>query len=52
MLCCTPSTSLPGRFIVGIGSNGESSYSLGDDDGEDFHQLTSSEYVSRKKNSG
>ena len=38
--------NLSGRFIVGIGSNGESSYSLGDDDGEDFHQLTVSEMPS------
>lgn len=38
--------NLSGRFIVGIGSNGESSYSLGDDDGEDFHQLTVNEMPS------
>ena len=35
--------NLSGRFIVGIGSNGESSYSLGDNNGEDFHQLTVNE---------
>jgi microcystin-dependent protein len=38
--------NLSGRFIVGIGSNGESSYSLGENDGEDFHQLTVSEMPS------
>ena len=38
--------NLSGRFLVGIGNNGETNYSLGANGGEDSHQLTVSEMPS------